>query len=223
MKNFALFEYINVHTHLPTGQNNVFEVTNLYFAQSPPVVQSPISLGLHPWYLGDYSRESASSWFSDRSSQGQVVAIGESGLDKVTDTDWGLQVKAFEQSIAWAIATSKPLVVHCVRAYQACLQILKAHKDSLPTVIFHGYHKNIETARPLLDAGYYLSFGKALCSEHSAAATVFAWMPADLFLLETDHASISIEDVYQRAASIRGLSLSDLQAQVRDNAKILLH
>lgn len=74
-------------------------------------------------------------------SRNTLVAIGECGLDKVCKTDFVLQQEVFAAHIILANKLKKPLVLHCVKAYDEIIKMLSLHKN-LVHVIFHGFNKN---------------------------------------------------------------------------------
>lgn len=143
-----------------------------------------------------------------------VLAIGECGLDKVTATDWQLQQQAFTEQIKLANEVRKPLIIHCVRAYEEVLQLLSAAKVSV-AVIFHGFNKSRQLAQQIADKGYYLSFGESLGKV--AVASTFASLEPGSVLLETDDSKLSIKEMYRMAAAARGISEDALSLQLQKN------
>lgn len=216
--------YIDIHTHWPAGAPDLLEVENIYYKQTLGGIATLFSAGLHPWYLQGADLSDAENWLRYEASAPFCVAIGEAGLDKLTQTPWALQLAAFGICIRIAAETGKPLVIHCVRAYGEILQML--HHPSTPSgrirgAVFHGFNKNLQTARMLLDAGHYLSFGAALLQEKSRAAEVLQQTPAARLFLETDDQNLDIRAVYARAADIRGWPEERLREQIAENFRAL--
>ncbi len=172
------------------------------------------SIGLHPWYLND--RAGLMDELQRYAALPNVLAIGECGLDKVCNTPWELQTLVFKQQIQIANTLGKPLIIHCVRAYDELLNILRSEKPSVP-VIVHGFNKNERVADRLLSAGVYLSFGAAILNDLSPAAATLKQVPAEMFFLETDDAQIDITTVYKKAAAIRNISEEDIILQLQQN------
>lgn len=171
------------------------------------------SAGLHPWYLENVAQD----WphLVAVVKQPNVLAIGECGLDKVYTTDWQLQLTAFVKQILLANDIGKPLIIHCVRAFDEVISLLDKHRVAVP-VIFHGYNKKAAIAEKLVQKGYYLSFGAAILHHNSPAAQVLGQIPANQFLLETDDSEANIKDIYKRAAEIRKTSEDAIILQVQD-------
>lgn len=151
--------------------------------------------------------------FRESANNTHVLAIGESGLDKLTTTSWHIQMEAFAASIQIAQMQDKPLIIHCVRAWQEILSMLK--EANFQKAIFHGFAKNATLARQIVDAGHYLSFGKALSQKNVSDA--LQSVPPDRFFLETDDSPMSIETVYGMAAQVLGWPLARVKAQAWHN------
>lgn len=201
---------INIHTHFPTLQPGAFEIESVYFGQTQTPCSRHRSVGLHPWYLDGIDLEEADKWLQEQAASADTCAIGEAGLDKVSKTPWDQQVLAFQRCVAVSESTKKPLILHCVRAYSEII-VLKKEWKPRQAWIFHGFDKNLPTAAMLLRAGCFLSFGSALFKENSHAAESLLATPNGRFFLETDASTTTIEAVYEKAASIRRLSIRALE------------
>ena len=204
--------YIDIHTHSYKPQDQVICIENILkdFRDIPE--DHPISAGLHPWYLENAKEEL--SQLKSIGGQQNVVAIGECGLDRLTKTDWNRQVKYFEKQLDLATSLDKPVILHCVRAFAETISMLKG--VTVP-VIFHGVNKKLSAVEPLIQRGYFLSFGKAILNpSETITNTLKAVPPAQLFL-ETDDAETSIQDIYKTAAGIRNISENEIALQLQKN------
>ncbi|MBU6342059.1 MAG: TatD family hydrolase, partial [Bacteroidetes bacterium] len=104
---------------------------------------------------------------------------------------------------------------HCVRSFSEIIS-LKKRLNPAQAWIIHGFNKNNETGRQLIDAGFYLSFGAALL--HPNTTNFISQMPLHRLFFETDALpEVSIEQVYERAANLCNMELPHLQAQVAEN------
>lgn len=226
-QNYLSPRFINLHTHNPTGDPDVLEIESVYFGQEASNTPGYRSVGLHPWHLRGIDLEAAERWLREQAVFSEMLAIGEAGLDKVTDTPWEIQMDAFGRCLRVAADTGKPLIVHCVRAFGEVVQMLghpgsrSAHRPG--KVVFHGFDKHPQTAGMLLRAGCSLSFGAALFREDGHAAEALRHVPADRFFLETDVQKIDIRAVYARAAEIRQTSIPAVMEQVWENFQHLLN
>jgi len=211
--------FFDIHTHFPTGNAGITEVENLRFGQFASGLTKYCSVGLHPWYLKADGFDSEKQWLDEQSVLPGVCAIGEAGLDKVCDTPWLLQEAAFRYCIGVSETVQKPLVIHCVRAFNEMIQIKKQLKPKQQW-IFHGYNKHPDTARMLLKEGCFLSFGAALLKPGNHSAEALQQTPEDRFFLETDDdPDIDMAAIYERAALLRGVSVEHLKAQMDKNAR----
>jgi TatD DNase family protein len=212
----TLERYIDIHTHNETTTPSSMVVLNMYEGFETAGTSVACSVGLHPWYLQSHASDFIE--LQKVASLPNVLAIGECGLDKVCDTDWNLQLSVFAQHIILASALRKPLIIHCVRAYDEVIQLLEKYKVSVP-VIFHGFNKKQTIADKLIARGYYLSFGASLLQSNAQVADVFRSIPEDSFFLETDNSGNAITEIYQNAAEIRNTSADTIILQVQQNFK----
>lgn len=209
-------EYFNFHTHQFTNQSDVLELVNQY----PKEFDASIafySIGIHPWYI-DESRIDADLKIIEEKLQAEnCLAIGECGLDKRIEVPFDLQISVFEKQLALAQKFKKPVVIHCVAAFQEVIEIKKRLKITVPMII-HGFSKNKQVAEQLITAGFYLSFGKYLL-KNPDLKTVFQHVPNDRFFLETDTMEESIEQVYELASQYKDLNIKELKAIISSNYK----
>lgn len=213
-----LFPFYDIHTHNHISEKDVLAIKNIasHFTGTIEIC----SMGLHPWDLQD----TAILWdeLVNATRLNNVKAIGECGLDKLCKTDWDLQLHYFKQQVLLANQVRKPIIIHCVRAYNEVLDILAEHA-TVPA-IFHGYNRNEQLAKQIILHGYYLSFGAPILNERSTAAMVLKQIPATNFFLETDDATnTDIKLLYNAAAQIREQSLEHVQEQIELNFTKTFH
>jgi TatD DNase family protein len=206
--------YLNLHTHAVTVHERVVSICskNSDFQKDS---SSFVSCGLHPWHLSKEKVNTEFERLAISANSENVLAIGECGLDKVCNTPWDLQVFWFQKQIELANEVQKPLIIHCVRAFQEVMDALEKMGNTQP-VIFHGFLKKMELANQLLSFGAYLSFGHQL--KNNQVQLVFAEVPSSRIFLETDNADCSIQDVYTFAAHAKGISVDELQQIIAQNA-----
>ncbi|WPO78133.1 TatD family hydrolase [Flavobacterium sp. KACC 22761] len=208
--------FFNFHTHQFTNQSNVLELVNQYpheFDASIPFY----SIGIHPWYILEERLESDLKIIEEKLQTENCLAIGECGLDKRIEQPFEIQISVFEKQLALAEKYKKPVVIHCVAAFQEVIEIKKKLKISVPMII-HGFSKNKQVAEQLLKEGFYISFGKYLL-KNPELKTVFQNIPNNKFLLETDTIEEGIQQVYDLAAEYKGLNLKELQEIISSNYK----
>lgn len=201
----------NLHTHHFTNNDEVVELVNQYPKEVDLNLPS-FSIGIHPWYINEETWQDELLLIEKYIEIPQVLALGECGLDKRIDQPIEMQKKVFEAQLILAEKYKKPVVLHCVAAYQEAIAIKKDLKISVPLII-HGFSKNYQVAKSLLDQGFYISFGKYLL-RNPELADVFKKMPLDQIFLETDMMEETIFDVYQKAENILG---SSIEMQIERN------
>ena len=216
---------INIHRHFPEHPaptpEGVLEIESRYFGQAGTGIAGHRSVGLHPWYLNALNWQAATQWLQEEIARPETLLIGEAGLDKICDTPWAEQLRAFELCAKIAELAQKPLVIHCVRAYSELIACKKLWRPAQPWIV-HGFNKHPQTAQMLLEAGCHLSFGAALLRANSHAAEALANCPAERFFLETDEDyENGIEAIYARAAQIRNVGLDQIIQQVAGNFLLL--
>lgn len=212
--------YYNIHTHNNVTEEDVVQVYNQYRHFTAPQVKGFYTAGLHPWHLSSNTRDQELKQLEQLLTDDQLLAVGECGLDKITNTDWDLQKDVFKQQILLAQEYRKPLVIHCVKAFAETLQLLKT--ITVP-VIFHGINNKLSAIQPLINAGHYLSFGKNLLQPQPAITESFLATPLTQLFLETDDADTSIRDVYKSAAKIRNIDEKEILLQLEVNFNTVFH
>ena len=145
----------------------------------------------------------------------QCLALGECGLDKRIEIPMELQIAVFEKQIALAEKCQKPLVLHLVAAFDELIAIKNRLQISVP-IIIHGFSKNQQVAKQLIDNGLYLSFGKYLL-RNPELESVFQSIPNDRFFLETDTIEETLQEVYILAAKYKNIPIEDLKEIVNSN------
>ena len=203
--------YYNIHTHSFANNQQVIEIVNQY----PKEINSnlPIySVGIHPWYLNEIDFQKELLLIEKHIQSPGFKAVGECGLDKRIDTPLELQKKLCIPQLLLAEKYKKPIILHCVAAYQEIIQLKKQLKLTVPMII-HGFSKNAQVAESLIKNGFYLSFGKYLLL-NADLASVLKTIPPNQLFLETDTIEQSIFEVYAKAEEILG---ANIKQQIEDN------
>lgn len=206
--------YFNLHTHRRTFDSNTLELLNQYPWEFDATFPQ-YSIGIHPWHIDENRLENDLKIIEEKLQLKECLALGECGLDKRIEIPMESQISVFERQIALAEKYQKPLVLHLVAAFQELIEIKKRLNISVPIVI-HGFSKNEQVAKQLIDNGFYISFGKYLL-RNPELKSVFLSVPDDRFFLETDMIDETIEQVYALAADYKNITLDDLKRKVNDN------
>lgn len=204
--------FIDIHTHNETDDDNVLAIINLKCHEPFPTKEGLYSVGIHPWDVSEHSQTELFSLCPHLPNK-QIVAIGEIGLDKISDSDWTLQNAVFETQIKMANAVQKPIIIHCVKAYNELL----GFKGLMETpAIIHGFRGKPQLMKSLCNAGFYFSYGQKF-NEETLKET-----PADRLFLETDDAETTIQTVYQQVAEAKRCEVSFLEQMIETNFRKII-
>lgn len=117
------------------------------------------------------------------------IAIGEIGLDFYWSREFEKeQLEAFENQVEWACETGLPLMIHCRKAQNEMLHILRKWKDKLPGGVFHCFTGNQQEAKELLEYdNFVLGIGGVSTFKSShLREDLPAAVPLERIVLETD-------------------------------------
>lgn len=143
-------------------------------------------LGLHPEEVRDDWKEVLNAIAPMLS---EVLAIGEVGLDFYWSREFEeAQLQAFEEQVRWSVEMRLPLMIHCRKAQNEMLHILKRYKEELPGGVFHCFTGNTIEAQELLQFDHFvLGIGGVLTFKKSKLPeTLLEAVPLERIVLETD-------------------------------------
>ncbi len=200
------------------------------------------ALGIHPQALPDLDPggdEAALSALRARvlAAPGGMVAIGECGLDfgpLGAGAPRERQIAVLRAHLELARATGLPLLLHCLKAHAALLELLL--ERPLPPSILHSYSGSAEMVPAFCRAGHAISFAGALTIPGARRPGLAARaVPTDRLLIETDapdqtpHARrparnepAFLVDVARAVAEARGEPVEQVAATTSANARRLL-
>ena len=143
-------------------------------------------LGLHPEEVKNDWKDVLNAIVPHLS---EVAAIGEVGLDFYWSREFEeTQLQAFEEQVRWSVETRLPLMIHCRKAQNEMVTILKRYKDDLPGGVFHCFTGNTIEAQELLQFDrFVLGIGGVLTFKKSKLPeTLLEAVPLERIVLETD-------------------------------------
>lgn len=151
---------------------------------SPYLPTISLSCGVHPLNLDDEPFDF--NLFSQLATDEHVVALGETGLDYYYQQDnIKIQQTVFAQHIQLGRELKKPVIVHTRQARQDTLAIIKS--ENTYSGVLHCFTEDIDTARQLLDLGFYISFSGIVTFKNAESLREVArFVPIDRLLIETD-------------------------------------
>ncbi|HLW10643.1 MAG TPA: TatD family hydrolase [Fermentimonas sp.] len=211
-------EFYDVHTHQIYSEDNddpyhscIFDVYSLEFEVAKELHQRhSFSCGVHPWYSED--SETQMTYLTEITSSPRIVAIGETGLDKLKGPSFNVQTPVFKKHIEISEKLEKPVIIHCVKAWEELLKIKKETSPKQPWII-HGYRGKPDLTKRLLNEGFYFSVGENINVESMQL------IPIDRLFCETDEGDITIREVYQQAAQSLNIDMIDFADRVAQNVR----
>lgn len=203
----------DIHTHRADATRALISVDPRQFDPQP---DKWYSVGFHPWHDVDRLTDDDFDVLQRCSLHPRVLAIGETGMDRLRGASLDVQERVFIRHLQLAAATGMPVIAHCVRTAQDILAARNRAGLSHVTVVVHGMRSNRNVARMLLDAGCYLSFG-ALFNVDALLAT-----PLERLLIETDDSPVTVDDVAAAVAAPLAMTADEVIARVSANAHRLL-
>ena len=120
-------KFINCHTHTFSNAASVLEIVNQYPSTFNALIPY-FSVGIHPWKISEYELKNDLQILEQKIQLSNCLALGECGLDKRIETAIDLQLYVFEKQIKLAQKYNKPLLIHCVAAFQELIAILHQNK-----------------------------------------------------------------------------------------------
>ena len=192
MKTLREFKDIHSHNRVPSDDR----IISLDYDSDVPS-EGFYSVAIHPWRTAEIdSLDDMMSSLAAKASKENVVAIGEVGLDRLRGAEMERQKEIFTAQARLAEQIGKPLVIHCVKAFDVLMSLKKQLKPRQPGVV-HGFRGKPETARQLLDAGISLSFGEKFNPE------TLGIVDDDRLYIETDESQTDIDSIRAKIAEIR--------------------
>jgi len=217
-------KYIDLHTHPPICDNSdvisLVDISSMTSSAMSVGLTSYCSFGIHPWFLNEENADFQLRQLEILLKNNAIVAIGEVGFDAVRGAEMKLQERVFEEIITLSEKYQKPLIIHCVKAWEKLLALHKIRKVK-QTWIIHGFHAHYELALQLNKRGILLSFGAELLT-NSKLQDVFSKIPIDSFFLESDDAAVNIVDIYQAAAGVRRVDVETFKSALFENFKKII-
>ena len=162
----------------------------------------------------------------------KALAVGEIGLDYYHDfSPRDIQRKRFREQLELARRLKKPAIIHERDSLNDTMDIIREFSDL--SCVFHCFPGSWETAKILLDYGWYLSFAGVITFKNARRSIeVIEKMPADRILIETDcpylapepkrgrrNSSLYLQYTCEKLAEIRGISKEAAAELTMENGK----
>ncbi|MBT3984227.1 MAG: hypothetical protein HOE90_22925 [Bacteriovoracaceae bacterium] len=208
--------FIDIHSHSISSVNFTIisiDPRNIDLDE----MNTPFSIGLHPWWIDQLDLASFYSHLPGYLSHPNCMALGEVGLDR-SRGDFDKQLEVFEGQLRVAGLTNiETVVLHCVRSFNEIISLIKKTNYS-GNLVFHDFNGNREIVESLLKLPCFFSYGSKLFEPNSKGFKVFKEIPIDRLLFETDDSEERrIEEVYAKASCLLSLELNELCDKISDN------
>jgi TatD DNase family protein len=211
-------DFIDIHNHGVKSIKGVFSVEVLMAHEEREPENLPgitYTYGIHPWYLNENNHNYLISKVIKTAGNELVAGIGEAGFDRIKGPSTELQRKTFEEQAYIAEELRKPLVIHCVRAWNELLQEHKKLKPKMSWLV-HGFRGKPDLALQLIAKGMYLSFWFDFILRPESTMLIKS-LPADKIFLETDGSGVDIREIYNKVSKSLGITVNDLKSIIISN------
>ena len=167
------------------------------------------------------------------------IAIGEIGLDYYWSREFEHeQLEAFEEQVKWAIETRLPLMIHCRKAQNEMVHLLRQYQKDLPGGVFHCFTGNQKETEELLSFdNFVLGIGGVSTFKSShLREDLPAVVPMNRIVLETDspymapipfrgkrNESAFVVEVLKTLAKAYGVSEEGFAKQTNETVERVFH
>jgi TatD DNase family protein len=211
-------DYIDIHVHDGRPSEGIFILESLMAHEEKStgnISGVAYTYGIHPWFLNENNYSQLLRNVESIIGLQVIIAVGEAGFDKLRGPSRELQRLVFEKQVLLAEQYKKPLIIHCVKAWDELLSVQKELKPKMPWMI-HGFRGSVKLAEQLLLKEMYLSvwFDYVFRPESSE---LIRCIPDDRFFLETDGADVDIRDIYKKVSNDRDISVAELKSKIFSN------
>jgi TatD DNase family protein len=223
-----MIPFIDIHTHFRTNVLSTISVLNFTQKDNWAGFDAAFlnekmygSVGLHPWFLTKENAETDLIKISELIDNQHIIALGECGLDRLKGESIEFQTHIFEEQMRLAEQKSKPIIIHCVKAFNEIIAVKKRLNPSIPLII-HGFNQNEIILKELIKHGFFISIGTNVLKNNSNSYKAVTQIPMNQLFFETDDSSLDIKMVYEQAALLLNTPLEKLKAQILNNFNSIL-
>jgi TatD DNase family protein len=211
-------DYIDIHNHGAHGYLGHFQVETLMTHENRfPDKEDGLAftIGIHPWFLTAENFQHQIGVVRRYADHQNIIAIGEAGFDRLKGPEFSIQRTAFAEQVRIADEVSKPVVIHCVRAWDELLAEHKKLRPSTPWLV-HGFRGRKELAMQLISKGLYLSFWFDFIIKPESTPLIKS-LPEESIFFETDGSGVDIEIIYEKVAHDLNIQEEELKAIIHSN------
>jgi TatD DNase family protein len=223
--NFSEDLYLNFHTHQQEPAEKEIVIQSKFLQEdliAQPSDKIFFTSGLHPWHADKLDVDEIKKRLEKLIELKSVIAIGETGIDKLKGPEIHLQMEAFKTHISVAEKHGLPIIIHSVKANNDVLKLKKDLNSKVPWVIHH-FNGSKQMAFDLIDHGFYLSLSYHINNINSKLSGYLNILPLDRIFLETDDFDIDIKDLYKSVSEKCNIGIDEFKTQLIKNLKNLLN
>lgn len=152
--------------------------------KNPDLVR--VALGIHPWnvnVLKEGELQQTINLIEEEHRKGNVVAIGEIGLDCKYESIWEQQLLVFDKMLRLAEKLGLPVIIHSRGTAEFIVDMLPSYK--LNHVLLHWFSHPMTALQKALEHGYYITEGPPVVYSNGIREVV-ANTPLTNLMTETD-------------------------------------
>ncbi len=171
------------HIVVPGTQPNCWQ-KQFRLAREFPMLR--LALGIHPYFLPGID-ESSLDQLDALATQHRhdIVAIGETGLDRVIDVALDVQTVFFKRQLALAAKLKLPVIIHSRKTHDLAIKCLR--EAGINSGVIHGFSGSYEEARSFYDQGLLIGVGGVITYERAQKTRhTISRLPLSALVLETD-------------------------------------
>jgi len=211
-------ELYDVHTHQIFLEDNddpyhscIFDVYPLEFEVAKESYhRHAFSCGIHPWYSEESDTQMV--YLNEIAPNPRIIAIGETGLDRLKGPSFDIQIPVFRKHIELSERLSKPVIIHCVKAWEELIQVRRETRPTQPWII-HGYRGKPELTKQLIREGFLFSVGDNINIDSMQL------IPIDSLFCETDEDEMTIREIYLQASQALNMELGEFADSITENIR----
>ena len=201
--------FVDAHTHSLPEKEDVLACVDLSSYEILPGFSAKkvlFSLGIHP---AKAEVENMEHLLRKIENAPMYSAVGECGMDKYLSIDLSKQKELFLQQALLAYEMEKPLVIHCVKAWDILYECAKKVPQKKERKwLIHSFRGDLPLAEDLLRHGFTLSLAPQMIKNMPQRVELMKKIP---FVLETDDSKEDMDVLYQKTSESCNIKMAELK------------
>ncbi|MBK9321139.1 MAG: TatD family hydrolase [Bacteroidetes bacterium] len=154
-----MIPFIDIHSHHPPAEG-VVAIQNILNPDAAARLlekEGLYSIGIHPRHIHPDHWMDDVTTLKEYIHHPKVLAIGEAGMDGLTDLPLSLQEEVFMAVVQLSEEAKKPLIIHSVRTHHE-ISIIHRNLKRTQTWILHGFNVRNTIAKGMISHGLLFIF-----------------------------------------------------------------